>query len=299
MMNYRWFKAWRDTFIIAAIIFGHLACEDGKMETSNDTETEMETRPSEPETSDDDINISDPGLTWIPIPGGTFEMGNAEGESNEQPVHTVTVSDFEMTKSEITVAQYRVCVEADECWQQEEGVDGSTWGREGFDTHPINYITWYQADVYCKWAGGRLPSEAEWEYAARSGGQDIPYPWGDDAPSCKTAVFNEIGIDEMENWGCGTGETSEVCSRPQGNTFHGLCDINGNVWEWVDDWYHTTYEGAPTDGSSWEEIDLDNKLKVAKSGGYSVTINELGNAFSRLPFDPKNRRYYRGFRCAR
>ena len=111
----------------------------------------------------------------------------------------------------------------------------------------MNCLDWQQAVDFCAWAGGRLPSEAEWEYAARSGGpsSSYKYPWGNDAATCTYAVMDDGG------YGCGTGRTWSVCSKPAGNTSQGLCDMSGNVWEWVEDWYHGDYTGAPTDGSAW------------------------------------------------
>ena len=129
----------------------------------------------------------------------------------------------------------------------------------------MNYIDWQQAVDFCMWAGGRLPSEAEWEYAARSGGQHIIYPWGDEDATCAYAVMYEGGH------GCGTDRTMVVCSKTDGNTLQGLCDIAGNVNEWVRDTWHDTYDGAPGDGSAWEDGGTD---RVARGGSL---FNYLGD----------------------
>jgi formylglycine-generating enzyme required for sulfatase activity len=185
------------------------------------------------------------GLQWVCMPGGTFQMGSDSGGSDELPVHEVTVPSFEILRTEVTVRQYGECVSARACTEPGTGTRGN-WNDPGYEDHPVNYVTWQQAVDFCVWAGGRLPSEAEWEYAARSGGLDQEYPWGEERANCDYAVRHE-GVA-----GCGADRTREVCSRPAGNTRQGLCDMAGNTHEWVQDWYHGNYRGAPTDGTAWE-----------------------------------------------
>jgi formylglycine-generating enzyme required for sulfatase activity len=117
------------------------------------------------------------------------------------------------------------------------------WAVPGYEGHPMNWITWDDASRFCTWAGGRLPSEAEWEYAARGGGQRTTYPWDNEPATCEYAVMDDGEV------GCGSGETSPVCSKIAGNTTQGLCDMAGNVMEWVQDKIHADYAGAPSDGS--------------------------------------------------
>jgi formylglycine-generating enzyme required for sulfatase activity len=236
-----------------------------------------------------------PDLVWIPIPGGTFQMGSDDGDPNEQPVHGVTVPSFEMLETEVTVSQYAACVAASVCVEPDTyGFcdDGfSNWGVDGREEHPVNCVNWEEASVFCAWVGGRLPSEAEWEYAARSAGQNITYPWGETEPTCEVAVMYE------ETYGCGLGTYSmEVCSKPAGTTDQGLCDMAGNVWEWVRDWYHSSYDGAPADGSAWEDQEGDSR--VARGGSFYSGAFNLRTAV-RLSFNPLTGRPHVGFRCAR
>ena len=174
------------------------------------------------------------------------------------------------------------------------------------ENHPINCVYWEQARVYCLWAGGRLPSESEWEYAARSGGQDITYPWGNEAATCAYAVMNDSNAGGN---GCGTGGTMPVCSKPTGNTSQGLCDMSGNVWEWVQDWHHGSYDcaanpaasncnvsgSAPTDGSPWEAGGGSDR--VLRGGSWSYYADDV-RAANRGRITPSYRSYNLGFRCA-
>ncbi len=195
-----------------------------------------------------------PALDWVTIPGGTFLMGSPEGvgEASEHPQHEVTLQGFQMLKTEVTVSQYAQCVDAGVCSEPGGNThSGLNWERSapkpGRENHPVNGVDWYQAKEFSEWVGARLPSEAEWEYAARSAGHDIVYPWGNREVTCEYAVV----CDPARGFGCGTLGTMEVCSRPLGNTTQGLCDVAGNVWEWVEDDYHNSYANAPSDGGAW------------------------------------------------
>ncbi len=234
-----------------------------------------------------DCSVELVGIEWVAIPSGTFMMGSDLSES-EQPVHQVSVPPFEMTMTEVTVRQFQACVDAVICSKPDKG-EYCNWGVAGREDHPVNCVDWQQAVDFCAWAGGRLLSEAEWEYAARSGGQDITYPWGNDPASCTYAVINEW------EWGCGLDSTWAVCSKMAGNTAQGLCDMAGNVMEWVQDWYHDTYDGAPTDGSAWE----DGGTHRVNRGGCLFDVADLLRASYRGVFDPSDRPFFLGLRCAR
>ncbi len=230
------------------------------------------------------------GLEWVRIEGGSFDMGSDDGFSNERPVHRVTVPTFEITKTQVTVDQYRACVDAGFCTAPDEDYY-CNWGQSDRGKHPINCVDWHQAQAYAKWAGGRLPTEAEWEYAARSGGRDWKYPWGDEEATCERAVMYD-----GSNNGCGRNSTWPVCSKPRGNTTQGLCDMTGNVWEWVQDWYHDSYNGAPTDGSAWEKP--TGSYRVYRGGSWYYFARYV-RAAVRHYYSPGYRGYYLGFRLAR
>ena len=215
----------------------------------------------------------------------------------------MTVPTFEMTKTAVTFRQYRACVSAGGCTPAHVD-DGTCWVWTGSggeqdtlpssfqgDSQPVVCVDWDQAQAFATWAGGRLPSEAEWEYAARSGGQDWKYPWGDEGATCARAVMAD-GMDA----GCGRDSTWPVCSKPNGNTTDGLCDMAGNVWEWVQDWYHDSYNEAPTDGSAWESP--TGSSRVLRGGSWG---NDAGyvRAADRAYDSPRSRFAYLGFRLAK
>ncbi len=226
-------------------------------------------------------------VEWVVLEGGSFSMGSAKGDSDELPVRNVTVPAFALSKTEVTVVQYRACVEAAACTVPATGTY-CNWNKSGRDEHPINCVDWGQASAFAAWVGGRLPSEAEWEYAARSGGKAREYPWGDEQADCSRAVMNDGGL------GCGTESTARACSRSAGNTVHGLCDMAGNVWEWVADW-HGPYGEAPSDGSARTE---SAEYRVFRGGSWFFTDESL-RAADRNRNSADFRGAFLGFRVAR
>ena len=175
----------------------------------------------------------------VSIPSGCFNMGDAfaEGWPDELPVHNVCLSNFEMDIHEITNAEYAECVAAGGCTAPRFSNSysrGTYYGDRAYNDYPVIWMEWSQVDEYCTWAGKRLPTEAEWEYAARGGLAGKRYPWGDTISSTDA------------NYGFKTGDTSRVESyAPNG---YGLYDMAGNVWEWVADWFNENfYSVSPTD----------------------------------------------------
>ena len=237
------------------------------------------------------VELGKAGLQWVLISGGNFEMGSSYGPRNEKPVHRVSVGSIRMSKSEVTVDQYRACFQAGRCSSPEKSTY-CNWGNADRGGHPVNCVDWNQAREFCTWAGGRLPSASEWEYAALSGGVAGKYPWGDAAATCSMAVMDD-GID-----GCGRDRTWPVCSRLAGNTSQGLCDMAGNVWEWVEDCWHKDYSGAPADGSAWTSDCIRSNDRVRRGGSWLNPASAL-RATYRHRGAPSLRFYNLGFRCAK
>jgi formylglycine-generating enzyme required for sulfatase activity len=214
--------------------------------------------------------------------------------------HTVTLQSFEIMGTEVTVAQYAECVRAGGCREPIEPSPGdvpTNWNAPGYEAHPVTYIVWQQAVEFCTWAGGRLPSEAEWEYAARSAGLERSYPWGEAVPSCTYAVMREGDVGDEASYGCGTGRTWAVCSKVDGHTQQGLCDMAGNVWEWVQDWYHQDYTGAPSDGTAWESPPSDTR--VHRGAGFDSASLNMFRTTNRRGYSPGEAHHDIGVRCAR
>lgn len=170
----------------------------------------------------------------VALPGGTFDMGDPDGLPGERTVHRETVAPFCMDATEVTVAGYAACVAKKRCFARTEDSQGSDaycgWKKAGADDRPINCATWADADDYCRWAGKRLPTEAEWEYAAR-GVEGRAYPWGSAAPSldvCWNRVRNNKGFpSDYADSTCPVG-------RDGGDrTPQGISDLGGNVSEWT------------------------------------------------------------------
>lgn len=228
-------------------------------------------------------------IEWVTINGGRFILGaDFPGYHFEdtRPAHKVTIKTFEMSKTAVTVEQYAECVNKKKCGVP-EGRDGNcNWGKPGKEQHPINCVDWDQANQYARFKGAMLPSEAEWEYAARSGGKDQKYPWGNEEPTCERVVIYGNG-----GYGCGAGGTMPVCSKPAGNTAQGLCDMAGNVAQWVQDQYHYSYEGAPNNGSAFL-TDEEIYSRVVRGGFYyfgdawkvQVNTRDRTLAGSRFPY---------------
>ena len=176
----------------------------------------------------------------ILIPAGEFRMGcdvnNTAEErcpASQQPVHTVYLDAYFIDKYEVTNTRYAACVEAGGCtppWQYNSYTRRFYYGNPIYDNYPVIRVDWYQAAAFCAWAGKRLPSEAEWERAARGDSDTRKYPWGNDEPD-----------STLLNYNANLGDTSEVGSYPDGSSPDGLMDMAGNVWEWINDRYAGDY----------------------------------------------------------
>jgi formylglycine-generating enzyme required for sulfatase activity len=227
---------------------------------------------------------------WTPIPAGTFWMGSETGDANEKPVHSVTLNAFEMGRYEVTNRQYAQCVHADICSKPS---NSATYDDEKFASFPVTDATWNDARTFCSWAdaGGRLPTEAEWEYAARGGKESMTYPWGNEAPTCAKGAKNGANF--------GGGGDCPVSTMPVGSfapNGYGLYDMAGNVWEWVSDWYGDTYYASSPTSNPQGPATGDSR--VLRGGSWNFNPNLLRVSL-RGRYSPGYWDIDDGFRCAR
>lgn len=224
----------------------------------------------------------------VVVPEGIITLGSSRGSRDEQPEHEVYVSGFEIDTYEVTVLEYTRCIRAGKCsFPDTDRYDFGNFGVSGREKHPINNVSWEQARTYCAWERKRLPTEAEWEKAAR-GTDGRAYPWGNDEANCSLAAINDGGI------GCGKRSTWEVGSKPADVSPYGVYDLAGNVHEWTADWYDEDYYSSspaqdpkgPAQGSS----------RVYRGG--SCWSNSLPS-FSRGALLPSVTEYSVGFRCVK
>ena len=191
----------------------------------------------------------------VRLAGGSFTMGSDRGEPDERPPHPVTLKPFWLDRTEVSVAQFTRCVDAGACdpahFKTARDMRYCNFGDPTRNDHPMNCVDFRAASAFCGWVGRRLPTEAEWELAAR-GTAGRTFPWGEERPTCARAVMKNSAND-----GCGQDHTFVVGSKPAGATPEGVLDLSGNVWEWVSDWYAADYYArsekrdptGPPDGS--------------------------------------------------
>ena len=251
----------------------------------------------------------------VKIKGGTFEMGSSEGNADEQPIHSVTLSDFQMSKYEITAHQYCLFLNdikskiklqkvadldhsGDVLWQLN---DTTSWFREysvfydsiqqkflpksGFKARPMNCITWYGAKAYCEWAKGRLPTEAEWEYAANGGKEKSVYSYAGSHFVHSVAWFK--GNAQK------LGNETQIVGTRQPNVF-GLYDMSGNVREWCEDWYDEKFYGKVP--NTKDPLNKNKNITKVSRGGSWVNINNDCRITDRSGNDPNIRISNYGFR---
>jgi formylglycine-generating enzyme required for sulfatase activity len=224
------------------------------------------------------------GAEMVGVPAGGFIMGSADDAPDawdwEKPQHTVYLDAFYMDKYEVTNAQYRKCVEAGACaWP----FDTTYYENADYNQHPVVYVGWHWAKDYCEWAGKRLPTEAEWEKAAR-GTDGRTYPWGEGI-DCDHAQYKECG-----------GQTVPVGSKSKGASPYGALDMAGNVWEWVSDRYQEdTYQAASDRNPQGPKKGTG---QVMRGGSWSEPAVNVRCA-CRSWYMPDARYFNLGFRCIR
>ncbi len=247
--------------------------------------------------------IAGTGARMIYVPGGVFRMGDDEGEADQKPSRMVQLDPFYMDETEVTNAQYQLCVDAGACQPPDSPnatYHPAYYGSSTYADYPVIFVNWHKANAFCEWRGARLPSEAEWEYAAGfDPAQSVKYryTWGDEFDGthlnyCDANCSQEQRDPETND---GHRDTAPVGSFPEGRSPFGMYDMLGNVMEWVSDWYDRRYysNGPETNPRGPAEGDF----KTLRGGSWLSGIDNLGVSV-RIYYDPLVSRANIGFRCA-
>jgi len=216
---------------------------------------------------------------WLAIPAGEFQMGSENVGDEEKPVHSVSLDSFEMGRFEVTNRQYIQCAKARICRAVPDA-------GEGKELHPVVNVDWYDANAFCEWVGGRLPTEAEWEKAASWNAETktkFVYPWGNDVPT-----------SDLLNYYSNIGDTTPVGTYPDGISPYGMLDMAGNVWEWVS----SLYMPYPYDAADGREDMSSSDVRVLRGGSWNSSEAGVLSAY-RLENYPTDSYLNMGIRCAR
>jgi formylglycine-generating enzyme len=260
-----------------------------KQRRTHDKRLQELNHPPSPDVESAKRNEKDGGVSlWLP--SGDFEMGYEEGRENEQLAHNISLSAFYMDIYPVTNAQYAKFLQetghrVPQSTVWDEGEEWNIWTDKlppaDYENHPVVGVSWEDAQEYCRWAGKRLPSEAEWEKAARGMDERI-YPWGNEKPDKKRASYDGM-------------TTAEIGSKEAGQSPYGISDMAGNVCEWVNDWYDSDYYlECPSVNPEGPDEGI---FRVVRGGSWNNKPIALraSKRFLRLPSIRHNSV---GFRCA-
>ncbi len=218
------------------------------------------------------------GSILVAVPGGPFTMGHG---GSDNPEHTVTLSDFWIYQAKVTNQQYALCVQAGKC-KTPDPIDDFTFNDLSHANDPAVGITYAQASDYCTFVHGQLPTEAQWEKTAR-GPDGYLYPWGDNAPVCDLLNYNNC-----------VGKITDTTSYPDGQSYYRALDLEGNVFEWVADWYNPLYY---VQGPTQDPLGPDSgQQRSVRAASYKSKPEQIP-ASTRFFTSPKDHRRDLGFRC--
>lgn len=243
-------------------------------------------------------------LDMVKVPAGPFVRGSKKGEGgeDEQPQRVITLKEFWIDKNEVTVAAFQKCVEAKACKSSTFKISkekktttkkkrpvSCNYARPERSNFSMNCVNWSGASAYCKWAGKRLPTEAEWEKAAR-GKDGQTYPWGHEKANCTNTCMEERGL-----FGCGARTNCAAGSKPLGVSPYGALDMAGNLYEWVADAYGKDYYSKAPATDPFNKARA--KERPVRGGSYGSDAQGV-RAAQRSSFPPGERQSFVGFRCA-
>ncbi|MGH1346511.1 MAG: SUMF1/EgtB/PvdO family nonheme iron enzyme [Nannocystales bacterium] len=215
----------------------------------------------------------DPPANMVAVPGGPFMMGCSDSDplcdDDESPYHEVTLSPFAIDRYEVTLGEYRACMDATSCTVPAYDWASCVFSADSSEANPIDCVSWLQAQAYCAWNDKRLPTEAEWEKAARGTDERI-FPWGDQPASCTYAVMADCDFFND------TPRAMDVGSKPAGASPYGALDMAGNVYEWVYDWYAPGfYVASPDENPTGPKSAPADGTHSARGGSFSRGAHEM------------------------
>jgi formylglycine-generating enzyme required for sulfatase activity len=229
------------------------------------------------------------GVAMVLVPAGNFVMGSTKGDLDERPIHSVYLNAYYIDKFEVTNALYQACVNTGTCKppvHADSYTRSSYYGNPFYNDYPVVWVDWNMAKAYCEWRGARLPTEAEWEKAAR-GAEELTYPWGKGV-DCQKANFTR------GHNACVVG-TSKVGTYEGGKSPYGVYDMAGNVWEWVADWYSATYYASSlTSNPPGPDA---GRARVLRGGSWNRGEMDIRSS-NRVNYAPNYNNFDAGFRCA-
>lgn len=220
------------------------------------------------------------GAVLVYIPAGEFPMGSNKGPAQTGPVHTVYLDAYWMDQVEVTNTAYAVCVKDGAC--RRPARYNTFFDNPSYADYPVVYVNWYDAQAYCSWAGEHLPTEAQWEKAAR-GTDQRHYPWGNERPDNSLLNFNGFYQAPRSSYDYLTGASP-----------YGLLNMSGNVQEWVADWYDPNY--YTTSPYKNPQGPATGEYKILRGGGYWDNATEVQTTY-RFKHDPNSAGEHRGIRC--
>ncbi len=247
--------------------------------------------------------LTETGARMLFMPGGIFRLGNDDGQNDERPSQLIRVDPYYIDETEVTNSQYALCVADEVCnapARPSATYHDAYYGASGFADYPVIFVSWYDAQTFCDWRDGRLPSEAEWEKAASFDpalSLKLRYPWGDafDGEKLNFCDSNCPSDNQSGQFDDGHQDTAPVGSYADGRSPIGVYDMSGNVMEWVQDWYDSRAYQSLSDTNPLGPP--EGQFKTLRGGSWLSDIDDVATT-TRGSFDPTVARANLGFRCA-